>query len=435
MKRTHAYRGTTLVEVVVTVASISALAAILLPAMGSLRETATRAACSNNLARVSRALITHDTLQGRLPGWRNALVAVGPAASGAIGATSSPGALKLTESSVVMSAASCSPSGGKTKRAPSKPSRSSGGGSSGNDCGSGSSGSNAGCGGGSPGTASTPSAGAGPVSTPLVVSWSVKSLPYLGENEAHEWFDTFSPFRVADDATLKQIDIFLCPAAEGDVESVSPLCYFVNGGSAAESTDAQGRQYAGDGVFVDAAGNVRGQPWYVTAGGAKDYLPGRSAIVDVVEGDGSSMTLLMAERTGFGAPMDVSWADVPEPASANGNAVATAHTVLQPGGIHPGYGAPGGGQSLHATENTWMKIRGDTTVRYPSSRHEDGFVASFCDGHTRFMRNDLDQWVYCQVLSSNPRTMSYRVGMFEKVADPSGVVQRYMLSHGDLGAR
>jgi hypothetical protein len=43
----------------------------------------------------------------------------------------------------------------------------------------------------------------------------------------------------------------------------------------------------------------------------------------------------------------------------------------------------------------------------PSSKHPGGFVAAFCDKSTRFIREDIDYWVYAQLLSSNgPGTRS-----------------------------
>jgi prepilin-type processing-associated H-X9-DG protein len=37
----------------------------------------------------------------------------------------------------------------------------------------------------------------------------------------------------------------------------------------------------------------------------------------------------------------------------------------------------------------------------PSSRHPSGVNALFCDGHTRFLSQEIDYLVYCQLMSSD----------------------------------
>lgn len=355
------YRGLTLVELLVATAAVSAVAAISLPAVSTLREASRQVSCASRISRITKGLASYDVTRGELPGWRNVLDPY------------------------------------TASRCRDKPGNQSSTGWS-----------------------------------DACVSWSVMVLPFIDEQELFDWYGDYSPTRTTDDVRVKRVELYTCPAVERDLSSRSPLCYSVNGGSGADSVDAQGRQYTGDGVFVDAAGNVRSQPWYVTAGGAKEYLPARSNLAAVAEGDGTSHTIMLAERTGPSSPRDVSWTDNPSPAAMSPNAVQTTHAILHPGGIHPGYGQPGGGESIHATMNTWMKIRGDHGIRYPSSRHEGGFLSTFCDGHVRFVSNSIDQWVYCQMLTSDPRQASFRVSMFEKVAGPDGSLNRYVFRESDL---
>jgi prepilin-type N-terminal cleavage/methylation domain-containing protein/prepilin-type processing-associated H-X9-DG protein len=259
------------------------------------------------------------------------------------------------------------------------------------------------------------------------VSWTVPLMAFIGEREIADWYSTYSVTRVADDARLKRVNLFLCPVVSGLEEATSPgpLSYFVNGGTGALTLTSE-RQVTGDGVCVDAAGNQRTQPWYRQSGGAKEYYPERMSLTEVAEGDGTSNTLLLAERTGTAAPLEVSWADHPLPAVNNSDrSVSTLHAILHSRGIHPGYGAPGGGQSAHATDNTWMKIRGDQGLRYPSSRHRDGFMTAFCDGHVTFVSNAIDEWVYTQILTSDsrPGRISLRVAMFQQ--RPTGVPDQF----------
>ncbi len=340
----------TLPEMLVAVSVIAVLMAILLPALGLLRESSRKASCANNISRLATAFAAHDTSLSAIPGWRNA---VQPWTS-----------------------AHC---------------------------------------------------GQGMEDDAACVSWTVPLLPFISEREIADWYATYSRDRVADDARLKRVSLFLCPVVAALEESTSPgpLSYFVNGGTGG-LTLTTGRQVTGDGVCVDSAGNQRSQPWYRQSGGAKEYYPEQMSLTEVAEGDGTSNTLLLAERTGTAAPIDVSWADSPLPAVNNSDrSVKTLHAVLHSRGIHPGYGAPGGGQSANATENTWMKTRGDQELRYPSARHRDGFLTAFCDGHVTFVSNAIDEWVYTQILTSDsrPGRISLRVAMFQQ--RPTGVPDQF----------
>lgn len=360
--------GMTLVELLVSIAGVSTLVSILLPVVGNLREQSRLLSCANNISRVARGFAAHDTSRSMLPGWRNELGTY----------TSSLSNLKN-------------------------------------------------------GRADSDGDGIPDSKAEACVSWTVVTLPYIGENEIYDWYDTYSTTRVADDVTRKRVPLFVCPTAASAATSPSPLNYFANCGNGGLSTDGQGRQYTGDGVCLDAAGNLRGQPWYISTGGAKEYRPGRAALAGVAEGDGTSNTLLLAERTGDVSPTDVSWADNPQPPANNADKAAkTCHGVMHSRGIHPGYGQPGGGESLHATMNTWMKTRGDDGLRYPSSRHEGGFMTAFCDGHVKFVTNAIDEWVYTQLLTSNHYDMSFRVSMFEKIAQPDGTLLPAIYSEADL---
>ena len=70
MKR-RVQRGFTLVELLVVIAIIGVLVALLLPAVESVRESARRAVCSNNLHQLGIGCLQHESVQGFLPagGW------------------------------------------------------------------------------------------------------------------------------------------------------------------------------------------------------------------------------------------------------------------------------------------------------------------------------------------------------------------------------
>jgi prepilin-type processing-associated H-X9-DG protein len=374
--------GLTLTELLVATTATSLLMGMLLPALAKSRESARQVTCATAVSRIAKGFTSFDTSRGDLPGWRNVL---DPYTS-----------TRVRE------------------------------GHAGN--------------------------GTGPGADPRsgsCVSWTVMILPFLGETEIYDWYAAYAPGRVADNVASKRISGYVCPVAADDMTSPSPLCFFANGGTGGLALEGDPdysgrgkrpfRQFQGDGVCLDAAGNVAGQPWYVTSGGAEEYSPGQNSLVDIADGDGTSTTLLVTERTGEVAPTDVSWADHPQPAMHGADrGVKTLHVVMHTRGIHPGYGQPGGGESLHATMNTWMKRRGDNSLRYPSSRHAGGFMAAFCDGHVQFVADSIDEWVYTQLLTSDsrPGRISFRVGMFQK--RPTGVsdeLEPYFFSESDLAKR
>ncbi|QGJ69290.1 Hypothetical protein PBC10988_9630 [Planctomycetales bacterium 10988] len=61
--------GFTLVELLVVMSIIAILAAMLMPAVNAVRETARRTQCTNQIRNVSIALMQHDAAKGYLPGW------------------------------------------------------------------------------------------------------------------------------------------------------------------------------------------------------------------------------------------------------------------------------------------------------------------------------------------------------------------------------
>ncbi|QGJ69292.1 Hypothetical protein PBC10988_9650 [Planctomycetales bacterium 10988] len=61
--------GFTLVELLVVMSIIAILAAMLMPAVNAVRETARRTQCTNQIRNVGIALMQHDAAKGTLPGW------------------------------------------------------------------------------------------------------------------------------------------------------------------------------------------------------------------------------------------------------------------------------------------------------------------------------------------------------------------------------
>ena len=265
------------------------------------------------------------------------------------------------------------------------------------------------------------------------VSWTVPLLPHLGQKEIADWYASFRLDRNAtDDARTKLVAPFVCPSVTTDLESPAPLCYFVNGGNGAltlsGSTAAPRRQYAGDGVCGDAAGNLPTQPWYYAGGDA--YEPLRVSLAAVTDADGTTNTLLLAERTGTAAPRDVSWADnpLPSPHAPDADTRKSTHAILQ--SMTPLL-------TTGSSTTPWMQGGDDAGLRFPSSRHGGGFIAAFCDSHVSFISDAIDAWVYTQVLSSDSRAgrLSERVRHLQRKPAADGGPTDYVFDEQDLRKR
>ena len=257
------------------------------------------------------------------------------------------------------------------------------------------------------------------------VSWTVMLLPFLNENEINEWYDSYTTTAVVDDATKKIIPVYVCPSAAGDMTSESPLCYAGNGGTGAEVRNGR-EQYKSDGVFFDAAG-------YLPVSGANGYAPLRFTMKDVAGGDGLGSTLMLTERCGVLAPLDMSWSAHPRPAVSGSNALKRTHLVLHPPLLPTGQSPSADKRVINTSEETKPLYETDWSVRYPSSRHPNGTAAVFCDSVTKFISEEIDPWVYGALLTSNHGGASKRAKDWERYPRPAdGQWVPYIFDERDL---
>jgi prepilin-type N-terminal cleavage/methylation domain-containing protein/prepilin-type processing-associated H-X9-DG protein len=247
------------------------------------------------------------------------------------------------------------------------------------------------------------------------VSWTVPILPELGNHELATWYDRYSA--VQDDATRKKVAMFICPTSSADMGEAAALCYAVNAGTGAEvfsGTAAPFEQYRGDGVFLDSVGNIgTGSGGSVFDNTRPVYSPGRASLSQVTAGDGNASTLLLAERCGpYAAAGFVAWSDNPRAAQAN-NAKTSKHIFMHPPAL------PTTGESRWPQPSTAYRVINVTAetaplgdqqqefqMRYPSSRHlGKGVNVVFSDGHTAFLSEAIDSWVYGQMLTPNSKIL------------------------------
>ena len=283
------------------------------------------------------------------------------------------------------------------------------------------------------------------------VSWAVALLPYLGEKEIFKWYETYTGSAGVDDATVKRIGPYVCPsvAAEAQQKFPAALSYVANAGTAASTLKGSGanaRQYRGDGVLLDAVGNLSSSDAYIKraeGGTAQQYHPATCSLERVGSADGEATTALLAERSELLVPRSVTWSDNPLPAAANALAAEALHGFLQPTGVVPGTSYPPDPKS---GRNGWMskaeslvtlrdgKKSQERFLRYPSSAHGKGFPMAFCDGHVSVLSELVDPWVYAQLLSSDQANRSPEVQAVEKY-QRNGELVHYILDAKDVEKR
>jgi prepilin-type N-terminal cleavage/methylation domain-containing protein/prepilin-type processing-associated H-X9-DG protein len=177
-------------------------------------------------------------------------------------------------------------------------------------------------------------------------TWVVPMLPYI---EHQDLYDLWSGGVSADQVRRKRpIELLVCPSNPSDVQDGSPLAYIPNRGRYGRDDSPA------EGVCLNLAIS---SPTYVTL----SYISGH---------DGCAATLLLCESLSKKCWGREGWA-------INDRLLAFGWTT----------------SSTRLTE-------------FVSSQHPGGVVASFCDGHQHFLKNDLDYSVYRQLLTPHGRGCS-----------------------------
>lgn len=361
--------GFTLVELLVVISIIGMLMALLLPAVQSAREAGRRNTCSNNQKQLATAMISYDSARHYFPGYCNAVYATNGTS------TSS---------------------------------------STGNGVGAGQ-------------------------STYNMTSYVVPLLPYMERNDL---------YRTYTDATqlpsIAYQAILVCPSNPPTTLGGPQLAYVVNGGydnntagtsfpttlnvEAGSSSSIQ-QEFAYNGVCFNSAANLGiGNP-PVKVG--SDY---------VSSNDGTTYTLLLSEnnQANFwtltssvpGAGSIYTYYYAPGTTSANQGALAQAFknfntfVWFSAGGTGDAIGNFPTGNLFRINSNKATPqstgagpVGGNSNaasygVGYsrPSSNHTGGVNAFFCDGHYRFIAEDINYLVLRQLMSSNYQQIPYYVG-------------------------
>lgn len=227
------------------------------------------------------------------------------------------------------------------------------------------------------------------------VTWLVPLLPYLERTDIYDLYragDYLKPGAPADfDPRRVYMNILTCPSsAKNDPHKlpVPPCNYVVNTGRAD--------------VFASAGGDD--MPGYPNDGRANGVffnhyrdgvvLPDDAPLVKIdldyiTVHDGSSLTVMMSER------IDTGSYSFP-PASALDTEAALGFVWWPSTSNQPPYNPPLPlpAHRINGPDDT-MPINNAR----PTSKHPTGVNVAFCDGHTRFVSEDIDYGVWCLLLT------------------------------------
>jgi prepilin-type N-terminal cleavage/methylation domain-containing protein len=251
-----------------------------------------------------------------------------------------------------------------------------------------------------------------------IVGWPVKLFPYLERRDLERIVLSGDPdgglHTPPNTPRGTSIALFICPTTPPDDKSTPTLAYVANGGSGTSLMDPNANEAVsgtrdvliGDGVFFDAVG-IRGS--------------GNKVSLDTISsGDGTTTTIAFAEQNQGNRWDQIDWGwrvtnNVGAPTQNLSGVFADAidSTLNRPSiFIHRNIRG-------RVTDNNQDPMTSDnasdygptrpinpTAVTqnqnyYPSSNHAGGVCVSFCDGHTIFLRDNINCVTYAQLMTSN----------------------------------
>jgi prepilin-type N-terminal cleavage/methylation domain-containing protein/prepilin-type processing-associated H-X9-DG protein len=245
-----------------------------------------------------------------------------------------------------------------------------------------------------------------------VVGWPPLLFPYLErldlyrryeDGAFHNLVGAGADARAIGETT--QISLFICPTTPADSRTSPVLSYAGNGGRGLVQTAAGDPNFhKGDGVMFESCG-PQGT---------------RISLDAVSSGDGTSTTLLFAEKNGNAQQTALNWSRMESDAARPNLGAPVANT---PAGLNGANSvitrAPAGAAHfafLFANQNSLpvappasppLKPASGTNPIYPSANHSGGIVAAFCDGHTKFVADTISHEVYTQLMTQDSTASSF----------------------------
>ena len=225
------------------------------------------------------------------------------------------------------------------------------------------------------------------------VTWVVELLPYLERNDIYELYRSCDYLLPGAPAELDPRQIYLpiltCPSAVANRRSkpLHPPCnYIANTGRADVFASAGNEQQPGwpndwraNGVFFN----------HYRDGAA---LPADAPLVSLSQDfitthDGSSLTLMLSERVDAGSYSF-------PPTTALDTESALGFVWWPSASDQPTFIPPHPSQRINGPDDS-LPINNAR----PTSNHPTGVNAAFCDGHTRFISQDIEYGVWCLLMT------------------------------------
>jgi prepilin-type N-terminal cleavage/methylation domain-containing protein/prepilin-type processing-associated H-X9-DG protein len=340
--------GFTLVELLVVISIIGMLVGLMIPAIKAARDAANKVACLNNMRQIGQALYNYDLTRNEYPGYLNVLIQ----------------------------------NNGRPYVDPQTNQR----------------------------------RGVSFV-VPLLASLDRPDLDraWHASPQAGGAPNTFDP--------QVRLDILTCAANPPTNKIGAYLAFVANAGMAdTQGSPTMPRDWADNGVFFDrytgdprlgnannngvqAGGNQQGGK---PAGPSVQQVVMSSAIVS--RGDGTTNTLLLSENVDSGMYTDTSEAKL----GMIWNGTGTVNLNSSPPNLNPpddamrinrstGMSDVQGGVVQNAPQANQRGSNSTSALTFarPSSYHPGGVNVIFCDGHGRFLSQDIDYYVYCLLMSTN----------------------------------
>jgi prepilin-type N-terminal cleavage/methylation domain-containing protein len=254
--------------------------------------------------------------------------------------------------------------------------------------------------------------------TTVDAPWPIMLMPNLERGDVYQLWEQSS----GRPSGSPYLAILMCPSSPSSSEKSPSINYGGNVGSTRLTKETGGRQYLADGVLMDAVG-----------GGVRKYSAARVSIEFVTNGDGAANTLLFTDKNGKlvqETPLYDALPPAIEDAQNGLSGVVVSSTVA-------GFGifSTATSETKSVNSSDPIRIRGG-----PSSYHPGVVVASFCDGHTRFISDSVSPWVYAQLITSktewDPAASTYSASVnssnvINTLRLFEGGSRQYVLSEGD----
>jgi prepilin-type N-terminal cleavage/methylation domain-containing protein/prepilin-type processing-associated H-X9-DG protein len=253
--------------------------------------------------------------------------------------------------------------------------------------------------------------GNGPaVTTQIPLGWVVQILPYLERSDIYElWRSPQQAIAAGIDWPPQlQLDVLTCHSSPPTDSVGSPCVYVANSGCSdsfptglTASLSPFPADFQANGMFF----NHYVQPPGTTAPGAFVFLPSLPPVIYTTQNyvtshDGSSLTFMLSENNNVPiyAPSGVpppgltgepgSWGDPPTSGSERDTCF-----IWWPDKN------PSAAMRINAVASTPNATNYYFYFVHPASNHPGGVNASFCDGHVRFVSQEIDYFVYCLLMT------------------------------------